>query len=464
MKSLIQRFPALSENAVLRYIAFSALYFAQGIPEGLVVFGLPAWMAMNGISTTEIGTYVAISLIPWSFKIVAAPLMDRFTYLPMGRRRPWILFGQFGLVLSFLSMAFIPEPLSHMELLMIAGFTVNLFTVFQDIAVDGMAIDILPVDQQARANGLMWGSKTLGISAAVAAGSYIIHAYSFFLAIASFSGIVLLLMMVPVLLRERPGERIMPWSNGKTSEITAKLQLDSWKAILVSLYQVFFLRVSIIMGIAVFSYSIGSGLISTLLPVMVVQDLGWTDVQYSQIFATTNMISGILGMFVAGALIDFLGKIRMMTVYLICFISVILVMTFMKNYWHSDILTYGFFLGFFILDTFIMIAVFATAMELCWKRISATQFTLYMAISNLGLAAGAKLIGPLREVLPWEYVIFISSGFALTMLFLIRYIHFDKHLLKVNRLEARQLAADEQSMKLATVKIPIPVDDFKVHQ
>lgn len=466
IKSLIHRFPSLSENAVLRYLAFSALYFAQGIPEGLVVFGLPAWMAVNGVSTAQIGSYVAISIIPWSFKIVAAPLMDRFTYLPMGRRRPWILFGQFGLVLSFLSMAFITEPLSQMSLLMAAGFMVNLFTVFQDIAVDGMAIDILPVDQQARANGLMWGSKTLGVSAAVAAGSYIIHAYSFFHTIVSFSFIVFLLMLVPILIRERPGEKIMPWTKGKTSEITEKLQLHSWKAILVSLYQVFFLRVSLVMGMAAFSYSIASGLIITVLPVMVVQELGWTDVQYSHIFATSNMISGILGMFVAGALIDFLGKIRIMTIYLICLITIILVMSFMKSYWHNDLFTYGFFLGFFILDTFINIAIFATAMQLCWKRISATQFTLYMAISNIGLAAGAKLLGPLREFLPWEYVILISSGFALMMLFLIRYIHFDNHLLKVNRLESSQMIVDEQENQRipVPVRIPIPVEYTKVHE
>jgi len=460
-KHLISRFPALSENAVLRYLAFSALYFAQGIPEGLLLFGLPAWMAMNGISAAEIGSFVAITLLPWSFKIVAAPIMDRFTYLPMGRRRPWIIFGQFGLVASCLFMAFIPDPLNNLTMLMAASFTVSLFTVFQDIAVDGMAIDILPVDQQARANGLMWGSKTLGISASVAAGSYIINAYGFLIALASFSGIVLLLMLVPLILRERPGEKIMPWNNGEASEVSVKLQLHSWKAIIKSLYQVFFLRVSIIMGVAVFSYSIASGLIVTLLPVMVIQELGWTDVQYSQLFATTNMISGLLGMFVAGVLIDFFGKIRMMTIYIICFLVIISVMSLMKNYWQKDLLIYGFFMGYFILDTFIMIAVFATAMELCWKRISATQFTLYMAISNIGLAAGAKLLGPLREISPWEYVILASSGFALIMLFLIRYIHFDNHLLKVNRLESMQLAAEEQAVAIAPVLVSIPVEHFK---
>lgn len=148
-------------------------------------------MAMNGVSPAEIGVFVAISTLPWSFKILAAPVMDRFTFLIMGRRRPWIIFGQTGLMASFLAMAFIPDPLNHLTLLAIAGFMINLFTIFQDIAVDGLAIDIVPENQQARANGLMWGSKTLGKSAAVAAGIYIINAYGFFYAIAFFSLFIL---------------------------------------------------------------------------------------------------------------------------------------------------------------------------------------------------------------------------------------------------------------------------------
>lgn len=449
MNRVTQKFPALSENAVLRYLSFSALYFAQGVPEGLVIFGIPGWMAMNGKSAAEIGSFTAIALIPWSFKILAAPLMDRFTYLPMGRRRPWIIFGQLGLIASFLSMAFIPDPLNNLTLLMVAAFLVSLFTIFQDIAVDGMAIDILPVEQQARANGLMWGSKTLGLSASVAAGSFIINAYGFIYAISALSSIVLLIMIVPLFLRERPGEKIMPWTKGETSEISGKLQLYSWKAILKSLYQVFFLRVSLIMGVAVFSYSTGRGLIRALMPVYTVQGLGWTDVSYSQAFATVNMISGILGMLVAGALIDFFGKIRMMTIYLLCLIGIVLAMTLLKNYWQNEIVVYGFFAGFFILDTFITIAVFAVAMQLCWKRISATQFTLFMAIANLGLAAGARLLGPLTNKLNWEYVILTTIVFATTMLVLIRYIHFDSHLQKVNRLEAMQLAKDEQAIVVA---------------
>ena len=106
--------PALSENTFLRYFNFIALYVAQGIPEGMAFFGIPAWMAMNGKTPGEIGSFVAAVGLPWSFKIIVAPLMDRFTYLPMGRRRPWVLFGQLGLMVSFIAMAYVPDPLNNL--------------------------------------------------------------------------------------------------------------------------------------------------------------------------------------------------------------------------------------------------------------------------------------------------------------------------------------------------------------
>ena len=64
------------------------------------------------------------------------------------------------------------------------------------------------------------------------------------------------------------------------------------------------------------AFQMGRGLIDTLLPVFTVQELGWADTQYSQIFATANMISGIFGMIIGGFLVDYFGKVRMMTIYL----------------------------------------------------------------------------------------------------------------------------------------------------
>ncbi len=78
-------------------------------------------------------------------------------------------------------------------------------------------------------------------------------------------------------------------------------------------------------------------------------------------------------------------------------------------------------------------------MQLCWKRISATQFTLYMAISNLGLAAGAALMGQLKGFLDWQFVILSYIIFAGVMLVLIRFIHFEKHQQRVEELELKHL-------------------------
>lgn len=435
-----RKLPALSESSVLRYLTFAAMYLAQGIPEGILWFGLPAWMAMNGVSAGQIGAYVAVIALPWSFKIIAAPLMDRFTFLAMGRRRPWIIFGQFGLMASFLSMSLIADPLHNINQLMIAGFIVSLFGIIQDISVDGLAIDILPVNQQARANGLMWGSKTLGIALSVAAGVYIINKYGFFYAITSFSLAVGIIMLIPMVLRERPGEKLLPWSKGVASEFASRLQVESWKELFKSLMKVFFLPVSILMGIAVFSFNLGRGVIDTMLPVFSVQELGWSDSQYSNLISLAKIISGVMGMLIAGALIDFFGKIRMATIYLIVLIVLISLAGIFKSAWQSEVYTTGFIIIYSVLETFISIAIFAIAMVLCWKRISATQFTLYMAISNLGKSFGSALLGTLREYLDWDYVILASIIFPLVMLILIRYIHFAKHEKRLEGLDINTLA------------------------
>ena len=438
-QSKLKELPALSENTFLRYFSFAALYVAQGIPEGLLWYAIPAWLAMNGKSPAEIGSYVAIIGIPWSLKIINAPIMDRFTYLAMGRRRPWVLFGQLGLILSFLSMSLIINPLNNLPVLMALGFIVSFFEVSQDIAVDGMAIDILPIDQQARANGLMWGSKTLGISASVATGSWIMSEYGYFYAIVSFSLIVSIIILIPLLLRERLGEKLLPWTKGEASKSAEKIQLHSWKIIFKSLFKVFFLPVSFMMGIAAFSFSVGRGLIDTLLPVFTVQGLGWADTHYSQIFATANLISGIGGMIVGGFLIDYFGKVKMISVYLTLLILLVGTLSFLKSSWQNEIFVMGFIIGFYVLITFTTIAIFASAMQLCWKRVAATQFTLYMAISNLGLAAGAAIMGQLKGFFEWEYVILAYIIFAATMLILMRFINFEKHQARVNELEFQYL-------------------------
>ena len=126
---------SLSQSPILRYFTFIVLYFSQGIPEGITIFAIPAWLAMNGKSVSEIAGYSAIIMIPFSLKIVLAPIMERYTYLPMGRRRPWLLFGQLGIFGSLISLACLRDPLEHIFELSILAACVHVFIIFQDICL-----------------------------------------------------------------------------------------------------------------------------------------------------------------------------------------------------------------------------------------------------------------------------------------------------------------------------------------
>jgi len=193
------------------------------------------------------------------------------------------------------------------------------------------------------------------------------------------------------------------------------------------------------MGIAAFSFSVGRSLIDTVLPVFTVQKLGWTDTDYSQAFATANLISGVLGMIIGGFMIDYFGKVKMISIYMTLLVLLVTVMSLLKSFWQNELFVIGFIFCFYILLTFTTIAIFASAMQLCWKRISITQFTLYMAISNLGLAAGAALMGQLKGFLDWEFVILAYIIFAGVILVLIRFINFEKHQRRVDELEFEHL-------------------------
>jgi len=192
-------------------------------------------------------------------------------------------------------------------------------------------------------------------------------------------------------------------------------------------------------------------LIDTVLPVFTVQELGWADTQYSQIFATANLISGIGGMVIGGYLIDYFGKVKMISIYLSLLIILVGGMSFLNVYWHNKVFVTTFIICFYTLITFTTIAIFASAMRLCWKRISVTQFTLYMAISNLGLAAGAAIMGQLKGFLDWEYVILVYIIFALVMLALMKFIRFEKHDKRVDELELKYNETTEQPITATTI-------------
>ncbi|MEN3974488.1 MFS transporter [Emcibacter sp. SYSU 3D8] len=410
---------ALTENRAVRLGALGALYLGQGLPEGLLYVTVPAWLAAQGVPAGDIGQYIAIILLPWSLKLINGPVIERWTFLPMGRRRPWIVAAQCGLIGALLMLLAIPDPASGLGALTALGFAINFSASFQDVAIDGMAIDVLPEGDQAKANGIMWGSKIIGISASAGLSGALMAGWGFDLAVLSISLLMCLVLLVPLLLRERPGERLLPWSAGETSPTARALQLDSWYSIGVDLWRAIVPRASLLFILLTFSALVVYGLDTAALPVLAVQELSWTQGDFTNLAMWAGLAAGLFGMTIGGPLIDRFGTKRILALALALTAATHLAMAALRPYWTAEAVITAYMAVYGVLYVVMSIALYATAMRLCEKHVAATQFAIYMAVVNLGTSAGAAILGSLRAFGGYRIsfvFMFLSSVFALGVL------------------------------------------------
>jgi PAT family beta-lactamase induction signal transducer AmpG len=430
--------PVLAESAFLRYFNFIALYFTEGLPQGMLFIGIPAWMAMEGNTPGEIGGFAVACSLPWTFKFVVAPLMDRYTYLPMGRKRPWVLFGHLGLVGGLIGMAFVPDPLNNLNLFYAAAFTLSSFGAIQDAAGDAMAVDVIPDDQQARANGYMQGARMIGSSLALVLGSWVLNAYSFQASMLTLCSMIVLITLVPLLLRENRGEKILPFTPGAISPESQKMQMTRWSDILKALFKVFSLPNSVLVVILLFVTQGAYNFFETLLPLFAVDITGWTNVFYSNVFASVDLVGGIAGMLLGGWLIERFGKKRMINIYFFMIIGAVILLSLSKPLWQETTFLYGFIMIYRVLNAFAKIGVFAIAMQCCSRNVSASQFTIYMTMGAMGSMAGAALIGPIKENFSWDTTFYCFAAMLVLAWGVLYILNIDKQIDQINDLEGEE--------------------------
>jgi MFS transporter, PAT family, beta-lactamase induction signal transducer AmpG len=130
--------------------AVTLLSFSCGLPLGLVLYTVPYWMQQEGIDIKTIGLVTAAQ-IPYAFKFLWSPLMDRYAP-PWGRKRAWILAGQTLLVAAvgaFALSAGRPTP----GLVAALTLAVSFASATQDIAVDAYAVEVLRPEERGVAVG-----------------------------------------------------------------------------------------------------------------------------------------------------------------------------------------------------------------------------------------------------------------------------------------------------------------------
>lgn len=426
----------LSEHRIWRFVVFLMLYVAQGIPFGLIGIAMPAYMANQGVEALTISAFLGIVMLPHAIKLVNGPIMDRWTYWPMGKRRPWVLIAQCVIVTVFGSLALVPDPLNNIGFLTAICFTINFFVGFQDVATDGMAVDILPVEDQPRATSIMFGGATSSAAVAAAAGGWALNRYGVAIPSLACAGLIALISGFLLVSRERIGERLLPWTEGRATIDPLYQRPENLKEIGRNLKKFLFLRASLLAIAATATYQFGRGIFLAMMPIYYVQELDWSDAVYSGLTGTALLIGGVFSMVLGGSILNLLGRTRAFQILCVLVAALGLLLAFAPWVGDFDGLMKAYRIVYMILDTMVIVAFISVAMAICSKQVAATQFAMYMALGNVGYSAGSAAFGPLSLVLSYQSVFVVFAAVSLAAIFAMRGISIANHRTEVERLQA----------------------------
>ena len=445
----------LSESRSCRLSTFCALYVAQGIPWGFMLISLPAYLASEfQLDDTEIGNLKAIILIPWSFKLIWAPIMDNFTIRSMGKRRPWIIGAEILMAASLLTLMGLGDLSEKMRLLLWIYLIHNCFSSLQDVCTDALAVDMLPPEEQGLTNGLMWGSKLVGKGLGAGGLSWVLSNYNLEACVAIQIVLLLGIMCFPLFVLERPGDRRFPWSDPVPSnaiqedesswknEVTLSdsesedssvqvfkaqdipesedPQSIDWSQFFNDYVRAFRLRTTAACLFFSVIMSVGYGVFETATTTLYTQELGWSDVEYSSVAGTFSVPLVILGTLVGYLIVDRLNS-RKLILYIgfggLGLTSLVFAMS--SGMWQS-----GKFAGSYLVLTegfqcIASIGFLAMSMRITWTAAAATVFTTFMPMSNVSHVFGNWFAGRFREwVLSGELeVASVMTSYQYTILF-----------------------------------------------
>lgn len=116
--------------------------FASGLPLYLLISLVPAWLRTEGVGLAEIGFFSLIGL-PYTWKFLWAPLLDRFQIPLLGLRRGWMLATQLGLLVLISGLGFM-DPTAQLWPIAYVCAGIALLSATQDIALDAYRRELLP--------------------------------------------------------------------------------------------------------------------------------------------------------------------------------------------------------------------------------------------------------------------------------------------------------------------------------
>ena len=191
----IQKVSALSLSVVV------VLYLAHALPLYFYNVALPAILRHQGVDLRWIGM-LSLLYIPWAFKFFWAPLIDRFYFKKLGKRKTWLLFTQIALVLGVVALALTQFDYG-LGVFVIVGLWISTFAATQDIAIDGYTVETFSESEyrlgsMAQSIGVALGSMVGG-----AATLWLYELYGWQTALNSLAAMTALTMLAIFQIKEK---------------------------------------------------------------------------------------------------------------------------------------------------------------------------------------------------------------------------------------------------------------------
>ena len=428
------RFPDLLATKAGRLTTFFMLYMTEGIPLGFTATAIATQMRRQGMGPVAIGAFVGSLYLPWAFKWVMGPFVDAFSSDRFGRRRLWIIATQVGMM-GTLIFAMPIDYVAQIGLFTAVIFLHNAFAATQDVAIDALAVNVLPEHERGVANGFMFAGASIGQAVGGSGVLFLTAVMPFGSTYIFVAGTILMVtLFIALPMREPPGPPRPHSDQSKLAAVGADLARfvrDAWKAFTGT-------RPALI-GLIVSLLPFGAYALSLALQSNLAVELGLDDNSVAQLNLASTVVFA-LACVAGGWLSDRFG--RRSTLALFVFLTVVptlwLAYAMQQAGWIMPIdvkaanrpvpdaaLVTTFWLCVIAFNVFqglyygVRSALF---MDVTVPAVAATQFTAYMALSNLVITYTSWWQG--HSLAKWGYpvTLVLDASAGLIVLFLLPFM------------------------------------------
>ena len=397
----------MQESRTARFGTVCALYFAQGVPWFFVATALVTFLVDNGtMDDDQKLALISAGMLPWIVgKLVLGPLIDRYRFPSMGRRRPWVILAQLGMLLTMAAFLLVDDPAENLGTLGLFFLIHNVFAALQDVSSDALAVDMLGDDELPLANGLMFVAKGLGAMFAVLGLSRVLTDSGFHAALMVQIPVLFAVMLIPIFILERPGDKRFPWSEDASADrtvsdddsmtfgeiITGFRGAVSNKAAKMALVLCTVMWIGGGMGT-------GMSIIDFQWEFLFVEELGWESQDYLDTKGAPIFLMTMLGFLIGGLLGSKFGSKKTLT-YAVAIGTVMTVgWSMLRSNWDDSTFMLQAWLVWTLVWAIVGANLLAFLMSITVKDLGGTQFSIYMTLINVGAFAGNALSTQLLDV------------------------------------------------------------------